>query len=275
MARKARRASLAIAAYFALCATAVADDFTGPTTPRGKPEFDPSVCAQHADGKYYIALGRNVLGLPPTGTVVIGNLNPGTGFDRLVPPDMGAPKGCYDNPEQLANYSFAYGLAPPGKPPGPDLLQLFRTLPGDARSSAGGREWPGETLQRDIAEHTCQRATVTEELPSGLTACRIKPSPEAHLDRIEDWAASYIANPKIYTAPDGKTFVVPCGPGLFSGPAGQCEVAYTMAEGLGVYYRFQPYLGPTPIHIDHIIEFDRHLRQEIEAVVVRNYPWRP
>jgi hypothetical protein len=103
-----------------------------------------------------------------------------------------------------------------------------------------------------------------------MTACRVKPTPNF---RIEDWGASYIAPADIYETPLGGQFVVNCDPGLFTDGIGYCDVAYLIAPGLGVTYRFQPYLGPSAIPIDRIIEFDKGLRAAIEASLVKEYSW--
>lgn len=272
-----------VAALFALCvASAYGDALTGATTRRGKPDFDPSVCSEQADGKYYIALGRNVLGLPPTGTTITGDLYAGTGFDPIPVPDPAAPEGCFGNPKQLHSYGFLYWVADAvfakygvraETRAQADLLQLFRTIRRNAVPSAADPEWPGEAYQTEFAQLECERATIREELSNGLMACRIKPKPEAHIDRVEDWGASYISHSEIYATPLGKLFVVNCDPGLSTSRVGQCNVAYTVTAGLGVAYRFKPYLGPHPISIDHVLEFDRGLRQQIDNARVPNYPW--
>ncbi len=117
----------------------------------------------------------------------------------------------------------------------------------------------------------CKAAAVREELPNGLTTCWIKlhwPADPAVEARQENWGAAYRARPDVYTAPLGRPFVVDCGPLLFEYTISHCDIAYTMMPGLGVGYRFQPYLGAGRIPIDRIIEFDRGLRAAIERRLV-------
>lgn len=246
--------------------------------------YDPSTCKTDAHDKLYIALGRNVLAVSQMGTVVVGQIYPGTGDNRLVPPDPTDRQGCPDNPEQVESYAFAYQLdatlqtkagIPLEKRPRPDLLQLFRTLKGDAVPSAHDALWMGEDLQLGVARSTCEeQATLKERLPNGMMACRIGPKARsATSPRVEDWAASYVAPSDVYKTPLGEKFVVNCNGGLYTRGIGDCKVAYVMRPGLGVSYRFQPYLTPQAIPIENIIEFDRGLRAEIESSLVKNYRW--
>jgi hypothetical protein len=121
-------------------------------------------------------------------------------------------------------------------------------------------------------ETACKSADVREELPSGLTACLIRVRhPET---RKENWGGVYRARSDVYTTPLGKPFIVGCGPMLFENAISHCDVAYTMMPGLGVGYRFQPYLGPHHISIDGVIEYDRGLRTAIDGMVVKDYAWQ-
>ncbi|HEY6619121.1 MAG TPA: hypothetical protein VIY68_06240 [Steroidobacteraceae bacterium] len=86
----------------------------------------------------------------------------------------------------------------------------------------------------------------------------------------ENWGASYGARPDVYAAPLGKPFDFDCGPLLLENTISDCNVAYTMAPGLGVGYRFQPYLGRHHIPIDRAFEYDRGLRAAIESTIVKD-----
>ena len=91
---------------------------------------------------------------------------------------------------------------------------------------------------------------------------------------MEDWAAAYISDPNAYATPLGRPFIVVCGPNLYTGPAiSKCEVGYSIAHGLAVGYDFQPYLGRSPIPIDHIIVLDRSIRAQIDAAIVKDFVW--
>jgi hypothetical protein len=56
-----------------------------------------------------------------------------------------------------------------------------------------------------------------------------------------------------------------------------------IAPGLGLSYKFHPYLGKNIIPIakiidfdkEKIIDFDKELRTTISAATIKDYPWRP
>ncbi|MFZ0692698.1 MAG: hypothetical protein WAN51_00850 [Alphaproteobacteria bacterium] len=207
------------------------------------------------------------------GTVVVGEIYPGS--DRIQPPDPTEPEGCPGNPQQLSSYSFAYysdDRTPDGKSPDaqprPQLMRLFRTLRGDARPSPDDPQRPGELAQQGAAKKRCEVGTIGEEPSIGMTVCRIKPNSERH---VADWTASYLTFPNVYTPPLGKPFVVNCDGDSFTLAIDGCDVTYTIAPGLGIAYEFQPYRGTDAIPIEHIIEFDRNLRAQIEADRLKEY----
>jgi hypothetical protein len=240
----------------------------GPARATDEFKYDPASCKADAHGKLYVALGPNVLAVPTTGDSMV-NLLPSA--KRRPAPNPDEPEGCLGNPAQMYGYSFLYqwreardakrGIAPEAHP-GTDLLQV------------GGLngETPAETQYvLRFAEKECQTAELVEELPNGLTACRIQPTDPA---AIEDWAASYIAHPEVYTAPLGERFAVHCGPMLKSWSyGGHCDTAYMLLPTLVIAYRFQPFLGPRAVPIDSIIEFDRGLRAWLLALLVKDYAW--
>lgn len=247
----------------------------------GRDEFayDPSACKTNAHDKIYIALGPNVLAVPfHAAPALIGAIYPGTGVERLTPPDPTDHEGCPNNPRQLESYGFNYqynealagkGGAKPPSTPHPLYLELVDYLRGNPASSPKQR-WPGEESELQIARQTFADATVRERLKNGLTACRVKPRIDL---RVEDWGASYIAQTSVYAAPLGQPFVVNCGPVLFSAAVGYCTVAYRIAPGLGLVYHFEPYKGSGPIPIERIVDFDRDLRGQIERSIVNDYAW--
>jgi hypothetical protein len=133
----------------------------------------------------------------------------------------------------------------------------------------GAYQWPGES--DGLAKLICDHPTIRETLPNGLVACRVQPVDKS---RVEDWGASYIADASVYTTPLGRPFIVDCGPGLYSGPPiASCRVAYAITSDLAVSYEFQPYLGTSPIPIDHIVEFDREVRAQIDDAMVKDFIW--
>jgi hypothetical protein len=237
-----------------------------PATAKDDFKFDPASCKEDSHGKIYIAIGSYVLALsPPNALTYIDELH--NTDTRLVPPDLADPEGCPGNPRQLRGYGYSnYGnniglLTKKGIPFQLEILRVPDT------------EWIAERGRQDFAEQTCHLATTQkEELPNGLSACRIMP--KEHEDHIEDWAASYVARPDVYKTPLSKPFVAYCGPELFTPPAiGRCEVGYTIRPGLGVLYNFQPYLGSHHIPINDLIDFDRGLRVSIDTALVKNFVW--
>jgi hypothetical protein len=241
----------------------------GPARAADEFKYDPASCKADAHGKLYVGLGDYVLAVPTTGDSMVNLLPPAK---RRPAPNPDEPEGCLGNPAQMYGYSFLYqwreardakwGIAPEVHP-GTDLLQVGAVPRGTRPSVIGSR--------LEFAEKECKRATLVEELPNGLTACRIKPTPPAP---VEDWGASYIAHPEVYTAPLGERFVVDCGPMLKSWSyGGYCDTTYLLMPGLVIAYRFQPFQGPRAVPIDSIIEFDRGLRAWLLALLVKDYAW--
>ena len=242
-------------------------------------EYDPAACKSDAQGKFYVALGRYVLATPYAnrGVYMRDPLRPGN--IGLVAPDPTEPQGCPDNPLQSWSYEFIYalpgsdaggGAGGSGGSPQADRLTLYRT--SDSPSPPPDEpEWSGADFMLLDWKTSCKDPAVREELPDGLNACLIKPEPET---RKENWGGVYRAPADVYTTPLGKPFIVGCGPLLFENMISHCSVAYTMMPGLGVGYRFQPYLGPHHISINGVIDYDRGLRTAIEGLVIKDYAWR-
>lgn len=223
-------------------------------------------CKTNAGGHLYVALGPTVLAIPIGGDTMIDPVRPP---DHIPAPNPEESQGCPDNPAQMNSYSFLYQMqamkeekagTTPAQRPTLDLLQLI------ARRTPSS----GDNVEIELAEQECARAAIHEELPNGLTACRIKPLHDA---RIEDWASSYIAHSEIYKTPLGQRFVVNCDPNLYSRSIGNCNVAYLFTPKLFLSYRFQPFRGLSPIPIADVIDFDRGLRQKLESMVVKDFTW--
>jgi len=228
-------------------------------------KYDPLSCKADAHGSLYIALDQYIFAVPWGGDVMIDRV---PAKDRRLVPVPGEPEGCPGNPAQMRNYSFLYALqaaheaqqgVAPAVRPSTDLLQLI--VNSDSTM---------DRFELDFAEQTCRHATVREELPNGLTACRVKP---VHDAPIEDWGASYIARSEIYKTPQGGRFAVDCDPGMHTDQIGYCGVAYMVLPGLFLTYRFQPFLGPRAIPIADIIEFDRGLRTQVNSMLIKDFIW--
>jgi hypothetical protein len=244
-------------------------------------EYDPATCNSGAQGKLYIALGRYVLATPysKSGVYMQDPLRPGD--IGLVALDPTEPMGCPGNPLQSWSYEFIYALQAIGAVASgagagsnnqqADRLTLYRALRNSPSPRPDDPEWPGADFMLLRWDMACKAADVHEELPNGLTACRIRPKADT---REENWGTTYRARSDIYTTPLGKPFIVDCGPMLFQDAISHCDVAYTIMPGLGVGYRFQPYLGAHHIPIDGVIEYDRGLRTVIEGMVIKDYAWK-
>ena len=238
--------------------------------------YDAATCKTDAKGKLYIALGQYVLAVPFLKKDVY-LLDPVLPKARRLAPDPTEPEGCPGNPSQQRSFAFHFGSQlgdiEGGNPnsahrEAPTWLTLYEVWNPDLRADRDHSEWFGENA--GLAKLVCARATIRETLPNGLAACRVKPIDNS---RVEDWGASYISDPSVYATPLGRPFIVDCGPGLYSGIMGHCRVGYSIAHGLAVGYEFQPYLGPSPIPIDHIVEFDREIRTQIDAATVKDFIW--
>lgn len=231
-------------------------------------KFDLAKCPS-ADGKLYIALGNTVLAVDDVGTMV---LDPVPLKQRLVPPDPTQSVGCRGNPEQTFSYSFAFYIDVGGHD-GQAGLQSMRSrmelLQLIVIRGANKTSWSGEIPP---SPSFCEKATIREELPNGLIACRRKPDNDDS-DPVEDWVAQYVAKPEIYTTPLGRPFAVHCVAGIFTSPIGDCYVGYILQPGLGVTYRFKPYQGASIIPISRVIDVDRELRDAIRHVIVKDYEW--
>jgi len=234
-------------------------------------QYDATTCKTDAKGHLFIALGPNVLSIPfsKRGVYLLDSVMPKT---RRRSPDPSEPEGCPGNPSQQKSFALFAGTpladskqgATPAHREAPAKLTLYDTW----RPNADHR-WLGENT--GLAELMCSKTHVREPLSNGLIACRTGSD-----DRpIDDWAASYVSDPDNYATPLGRRFIVDCGPELHSGlmPLSSCQVAYSITSDLAVGYEFQPYLGRSPIPIEHIIEFDRKLRALIDAVTVKDIIW--
>jgi hypothetical protein len=245
--------------------------------------YDPQSCKTDAHGKLYIGLGRNVLAFPAHHDVVVENpLHPGN--NPIPPPDPSQLEGCLENPRQLDGYAILYAgfAALNGEQPtsrgqsfGTLVFELIRTLRGDAVPTDNDPPWPSEDEQALLPPLICPKATITEELPNGLTACRVKPHlPNEDVKDQRDWGGTYVARSDVYTTPMNRQFIIFCDQLVFRSAVPRCSVAYIVTPGLGLTYRFQPYVGPNIVPLDRIIDFDKELRAAITAMTVKDYPWR-
>jgi len=238
-------------------------------------KFDPATCKENT-GNLYVALGRYVFATPSSTANVV--IDPVPETKSLKAPDPSQPMGCLGNPLQSNSHYLFHPLTVATNVPGqsrpsfPIQLGLYNLRRNSPAADKQDREWPGESLERLIEDRVCRTATLREDLASGLLACRIKPADPSNV-RQEDWAASYLANQEIYKTPLGKPFVVNCGPGSLSSGFGYCDVSYMFNSGIGVSYRFQPYIGNHPIPIDQIIAYDKSLRSAVESALVKDYRW--
>jgi hypothetical protein len=103
-------------------------------------------------------------------------------------------------------------------------------------------------------------------LPSGFTVCRIKPKDGGE---VEEWGTTYIADLRIYSAPNGHPFIIDCLFGeLTSDPYG-CRVDYRLKSNLNVFYK----IDFRQTSIDEVIGLDAALRRLVMESEVMGYPW--
>ncbi|HEY1503230.1 MAG TPA: hypothetical protein VGF92_02965 [Stellaceae bacterium] len=230
--------------------------------------YDPALCKADAGEKFFIALDRNVLAVGrPNSGAVIGNIDPSMHIKRLAPPDPLGQEGCPNNPMQLLNYTyFAYGIPSPNKGK-LWMAERLKLISDDPQTST---PWAWELSEEVRAKSTCARAAIHERIANGMDACRIRPKQDA---AVEDWAADYVAPLDLYMTPTGRQFVVECDPAIRRTGVAWCNVGYRLRPGLNITYAFEPYHGLGPIPIDAIIAFDHALRNEIEGLAIKQYPW--
>jgi hypothetical protein len=242
-------------------------------------QYDATTCKTDPKGHLFIALGPNVLSIPfsKRGVYLLDSVMPKA---RRRPPDPSEPEGCPGNPSQQKSFALFAGTpladieqgATSAHREAPTKLTLFDTWDPDRSADPAQFRWFGE-LNPGFPELTCSHSTIRETLPNGLTACRVPLSGQPNA-AVEDLAAAYFSDPAVYAIPLGRRFIIHCTPYLYSGPTfGGCEVAYSITADLAVAYEFQPYLGRSPIPIEHIIEFDRKLRAQIDAATVKDFIW--
>lgn len=230
--------------------------------------YDPEACKTDAQGKVYIAIGRDVFAFATTGTVITaeyGNAGP-------KPSDPADAPGCPGNPAQVSDYGFPYAYDAPAEKKSngfpnllqADVLRLINLGKNTEFLLSDDLDQRGERLEVKRVQSGC---TIREELPSGFIACRMKQA------SAQDMQAIYIARADIYQTPLGQPFVVNCGDQADKTPAGQCGVDYMFAPGLGVNYQFHPSQSSKALPIDQVIAFDRGLRAAINATLVKNYRW--
>jgi len=125
-----------------------------------------------------------------------------------------SPKAAAGNPRQLSSYAFVfqYQAAIEGRlgtradaRPRPDAMELIRTLRGDAVSRSTTAYGTANSYSWNSPSTFCNTATLREDLPNGLTACRRKQGEDEVWSRIGEPPMSL--HPR-YIPPHGETFVV-------------------------------------------------------------------
>ncbi|WP_143279367.1 hypothetical protein [Bradyrhizobium ottawaense] len=236
--------------------------------------FDPKLCKQGEHDKIYVSLGRYVF---PTeyvkqGAVVYHPLLPHESRLALRVPNPEEPKGCFGNPLQSGSYAL---FTPAILSKGGQLasfasaLQLLSLHSIDTTRQKPDTIWMGEASALGLAESVCKSPTVQEDLPNGMSVCRVRPNDPTIAQG--EWSATYRAGPEIYTTPMNRPFVVNCHSG--SGSRWPCDVTYEIMPHLGVTYRLFPQLNGNSAPIDHVIEIDKSIRATFAESIVKDYPW--
>jgi hypothetical protein len=223
--------------------------------------YHPDRCKTDAKGRVYFALGRQVFHVPYQTPLF-------TEFKRQdsMPsrPDPSEPTGCPGNPLWGESFLFSHGYsADENKKPDPN----------SNRPPEGLRLMEPESEQLDLQlfyEESFTRRKDTyntcEALPEGFVACYTPPE-DTSLPKAA-WGVTYQAAPDVYRAPMDRPFTIFCAPA--STLPMQCNVNYRAYDGdLILAYWFYP----KDLPISEIIDYDRRLRETVEAMRVKDYRW--
>jgi hypothetical protein len=211
----------------------------------------------------YFAAGRDVFRMPYLTPMNIRNVPDALRKNLPQRPDPSEPEGCPENPVVGMGFSIGYKYEP--RHPenyGADVsftveqLSIIATSPG---------YYGMQPLYERFFESKKNTYNICEEYSNGLVGCRT-PTKDKTIPKKE-WAVTFQAKSEIYRAPLGRPFVVHCLPyGLGSQ---QCSVSFNYTDYLRIRYRF--HLAKFPIL--EIIEFDKGLREKLELMRLRDYPW--
>jgi hypothetical protein len=238
-------------------------------------KFDPARCRSDAQGKFYVALGPNVLALSaPAGPIPVND----AGIVRRAPPDPKQPVGCPENPMQAGRYVPLIAFTVPSQEgvsaAQPEGVSDFALIDITQTASSPNRtvdEWSTEAAYRRSVEAACSYAAVRQELSAGLSACRSQLASQEV--QAVDWRAAYMADPEIYRTPLGHKFTFDCQAVRDGGGFGYCQVIYAISPSLGLSYSFQPDGGRVRLPIADVIAYDRALRRQVLSSIIENYPW--
>ncbi|MBW5897024.1 hypothetical protein IM881_11125, partial [Pectobacterium brasiliense] len=81
-------------------------------------------------------------------------------------------------------------------------------------------------------------------------------------------AGSWLIDPEVYSAPFNQRLAIFCMFAISGGT--DCEVGYKIFPTVNLRYEFNPKEFP----LTEVINFDKHLRAELEQAVVKDYPWK-
>lgn len=225
-----------------------------------KLDYGPELCADDAGGFVYLAARRIVVRVPYESLTYIQDWPPERKSGLPIPPKPDEPRGCPGNPIQGASFKLGYGWRSASE--GTRSLQQLELGLFAARPEFRGMQSVNEGLH----ERACAR-NVIENLDSGLIACRVPMEDKSRPRR--DWAVSYEANHKVYSAPFDRPFIVNCSLSRGDQPK-PCSVSYKRYERLNITYSFSSGAVPPSAFID----LDHELRAWIDLAVVQHYPWR-
>jgi len=248
-----------------------------PARAMGTLDYDPTKCKTDAGGKFYVAIGWNVLAMPLPGKAIMIDTSR---LKHREPPDSSDQEGCPGNPLQTLSYGlpFTYlpeGSAAPRDPTKPMIgawgLELIDLYFGEIETKPITTEWNAERVDRLQFDDFCAKSTIVEELSNGFTACRLQWRKSQ--TRTEDWMALYKSHVESYATPLGHPFMMLCGGDMLTERIEHCNVRYAVTPNLGLVYHFHPYLGPIRLPLDHVTDYDRALRTAIESYIVKDYVW--
>ncbi|MDE8741025.1 hypothetical protein PZA20_04245 [Pectobacterium polaris] len=227
--------------------------------------FDPQKCqAPDPEGKAYVALRDTVFHISIDQLSILHDPVLRDGETLPLPPDPSEPLGCKGNPlsQQSLLFSRNFNGKLGDRPDWPKAwplqkFQLFSSTPDH-----WGLRW------HMLYDKMCETRPKQTGLVPNMTACLYEKNPERP-DRYDvEEAGSWLIDPEVYSAPFNQRFAIFCGFAISGGA--DCKVDYKIFPSVNLHYAFTPKELP----LTEVINFDKHLRTELEQSVVKNYPWK-
>lgn len=236
------------------------NEFSTPVT------YNPSECKRDAEGMVYFAAWRHVFRVPYEEPLSIRGMGAEERAKLPKRPDPSEPEGCPDNPIWGGSFSLPFRYE-------------------DASKSAGDTEFSMKTkrlmivasypenfglqpLNESSFERIKRLYSTCDEVVEGLVGCRMPSEDKKFMGNME--LSAYQTDPEVYGTPFGGKLTVACNEPYASEFHGRdCDVDYKYYQDLNVSYEF--YRRDLPIK--RLLDYDRALRDYIEKIQVKDYPW--